>query len=158
IMKRALALAIFVAGMAVPAGGSWAQQKSLKDQLVGAWSFVSSTSQRPHGSNTWGPHAAGLLVFTDNGRFSIPIMRGDRPKLQSNTRLRGSLIETQALVRGTLSYFGTYQLDDADRTLTYHIEASFLPNQNGITQKRVITIVGDELRYQNPSPSRGGPP
>ena len=48
-----------------------AQQRPLKDQLVGTWSFVSSTSQRDDGSNTWGPGAKGQLIFTDGGRFSF---------------------------------------------------------------------------------------
>jgi hypothetical protein len=47
------------------------QQKSLKDELAGAWTFISSTSQRDDGSATWGHNPKGLLIFTDNGRFSL---------------------------------------------------------------------------------------
>jgi hypothetical protein len=85
-------------------------------------------------------------------------MRGDRPKYKSNTRMRGSLIENQATTRGTLSYFGTYAVNDSDRSLTYHIEMSSFPNYNGTTQKRHIISIGDEFRYQNPAPVRGTAP
>jgi hypothetical protein len=127
----------------------------LKDQLVGVWGFVSSGSQRDDGSNTWGPNAKGQLIFTSNGRFSFQLMRGDRPKYKSGTRMRGSIIENQATTRGTLSYFGTYAVSEPDRTLVFNIESSTFPNFNDTVQKRIITVVGDELQYLNPSPSRG---
>jgi hypothetical protein len=31
-----------------------AQQKTLKEQLVGTWTFVSSSSKNPDGSSVWG--------------------------------------------------------------------------------------------------------
>src|SRR5439155_12603069 len=127
----------------------------LKDRLTGAWRFISSSSQRDDGSNTWGTNAKGQLIFTNDSRFSLQLMRGDRPKYKSNTRMRGSIIENQATTRGTLSYFGTFAVSEADRTLTYNIESSSFPNFNGSAQKRVITFVGDELCYENPAPARG---
>jgi len=150
-----LAAVIFAAGIgAVAAQGS----SPLRDQLVGTWIFVSSTSQRDDGSNTWGANAKGQLIFMSNGRFSFQLMRGDRPRYKSNTRMRGSIIENQATSRGTLSYFGTYAVSDDDRTLAFNIESSSFPNFNDTVQKRIITIVGDELRYENPAPSRGTTP
>ena len=103
-----------------------AQQDLLKRELVGPWKFVSSTSQRDDGSTTWGSDPKGLLIFTENGRFSLQIMRSDRPKYKSGTRQRASLIENQATTRGTLSYFGTYTVDEADHTIALHIDSSFI--------------------------------
>ncbi|MGZ3409687.1 MAG: lipocalin-like domain-containing protein [Xanthobacteraceae bacterium] len=130
----------------------------LKDQLVGTWRFVSSSSQRDDGSNTWGANAKGQLIFTRDGRFSLQLMRSDRPMYKSNTRMRGSIIENQATTRGTLSYFGTYTVNEPDHTLTYNIESSSFPNFNDTSQKRVMTLSGDELRYLIPAPSRGTTP
>jgi hypothetical protein len=153
--KLALAAMCFAASIATATAQG---TTPLKDQLVGTWTFVSSTSQRDDGSNTWGPTAKGQLIFTNTGRFSFQLMRGDRPKYKSNTRMRGSIIENQATSRGTLSYFGTYAVSEPDRTLTYNIESSSFPNFNDTAQKRIITVAGDELRYQNPAPSRGTTP
>jgi hypothetical protein len=145
--------------LAASLGAAAAQGASpLKDQLVGTWAFVSSTSQRDDGSNTWGANAKGQLIFTNGGRFSFQLMRADRPRYKSNTRMRGSIIENQGTSRGTLSYFGTYSVNESDRTLTFNIESSSFPNFNDATQKRIITIAGDELRYQNPAPARGTTP
>jgi hypothetical protein len=135
-----------------------AQQKTLRDQLIGTWTFVSSSSKRDDGSATWGPNSKGLLIMTDNGRFSLQIMRTDRPKYKSETRMKGTLIENQATSRGTISYFGAFAVAEPDRMLTFHIESSTFPNLNGTEQKRVFTLANDELKYENPSPRRAGPP
>lgn len=160
ISRRALrekipAMALLSMVLALCAGDAVAQQKSLKDDLVGAWKFVSSTSQRDDGSATWGQNPKGLLIFTDSTRFSLQIMRSDRPRYKSNTRMRGSLIENQATTRGTLSYFGTYAVSEPNRMLTFHIESSSFPNLNDTDQKRVLTLASDDLKLENPTPSRG---
>lgn len=149
------AMALLSMVLALCASDAVGQQKSLKDELVGAWKFVSSTSQRDDGSATWGQNPKGLLIFTDGNRFSLQIMRSDRPRYKSNTRMRGSLIENQATTRGTLSYFGTYAVSEPNRLLTFHIESSSFPNLNDTDQKRVLTLASDDLKLENPTPSRG---
>jgi len=160
IYRRALrekipAMALLSMVLALCAGDAVARQKSLKDELVDAWKFLSSTSQRDDGSATWGQNPKGLLIFTDSNRFSLQIMRSDRPRYKSNTRMRGSLIENQATTRGTLSYFGTYAVSEPNRMLTFHIESSSFPNLNDTDQKRVLTLASDDLKLENPTPSRG---
>jgi hypothetical protein len=158
LTRPAAKMALLSLALALCTDGAAGQQKSLKDQLVGAWTFISSTSQRDDGSATWGHNPQGLLIFTDNGRFSLQIMRSDRPRYKSNTRMRGSLIENQATTRGTLSYFGTYALSEPNRALTFHIESSSFPNLNDTDQKRTLTLAGDELTFENSTPSRGSGP
>jgi hypothetical protein len=74
---------------------SFAQQKSLKEQLMGAWTIVSATSKLPDGTLAWGDKPLGLLVFTSGGHYSTQLMRSDLPNmcptivrraLQKNTR------------------------------------------------------------------------
>jgi Lipocalin-like domain len=149
------AIALLSVVLALFADGAAAQQKTLKDELVGSWKFISSTSQRDDGSATWGPNPKGLLIFTEGGRFSLQIMRSDRPRYKSNTRIRGSLIENQATTRGALSYFAAYAVNEPDRVLTFHIESSSFPNLNDSDQKRVVTFAGDSLKLENLVPSRG---
>ena len=139
-------------------GDAFAQQKSLKDQLIGTWSFVSSTGKLADGSPTWGTDPRGSLILTENGRFSVQIMRNDRPKFASNNRMKGTPEEIKATVEGTISYFGTYEVDEAGKTLTYKIEGSSFSNWNGTDQKRpIVSLTYDELKYSNPAPSIGGP-
>lgn len=155
---KVAAMALLSTVLALCIGEAVGQQKSLKDELAGAWTFISSTSQRDDGSATWGHDPKGLLIFTDNGRFSLQIMRSDRPRYHNNTRMRGSLIENQATSRGTLSYFGTYAVSDQDRMLTFHIESSSFPNLNDTDQKRMLTLAGGHLTLANSAPRRGSGP
>jgi hypothetical protein len=155
LCEKMAAIVLLSMGLAQLTSDAAAQQKTPKDGLVGAWKFVASTSQRDDGSATWGPNPKGSLIFTDSGRFSLQIMRSDRPKYKSNTRMRGSLIENQATTRGTLSYFGTYAVNEQDRTLTFHIESSSFPNLNDTDQKRTLTFSGDDLKLENSAPRRG---
>src|SRR4051812_42997808 len=122
--RAVLAFLVMTAAISVRAQ----EATSLKDRLSGVWRFVSSNSQRDDGSNTWGANAKGQLIFMNDGRFSLQLMRSDRSKYRSNTRMRGSIIENQETTRGTLSYFGTYTVNESEHTLTYNIESSSFPN------------------------------
>ena len=160
--RYAVALAVVVGfgllGVAAPAGDAVAQQKSLKEQLVGTWTVVSATTKLADGSLQWGSNPKGLLIFTDNGRYSSHIMRPDRPKFASNKRLQGTPDENKATVHGTISSFGTYSVNEANKTYTIRFEGSSYPNLEGTESTRPFTITGDELRVTNPAPTAGGPP
>ena len=137
------------------ANEAFAQQKS---QLVGTWTFVSSTSKAADGSPLWGSDPKGLVIFTDNGRYSTHLLRGDRPKFASKSRLQGTPDENKAAVHGGISSFGTYTVNEADKTFTIRFEGSSYPNLEGTEQVRPFTISGDELKVTNPAPTAGGPP
>src|SRR5260370_23355352 len=111
-------LAVMVLGVAAPAGDAVGQSKSLKEQLVGTWTFVSSTTKLPDGSPAWGSNPKGLVIFTENGRYSSQLMRSDRPKFASNNRAHGTPEENKGTAQGTISSFGTYSVNEANKTYT----------------------------------------
>jgi hypothetical protein len=145
-------------GLALLPGSVLAQQKTLKEQLVGTWTFVSSTTKLADGSAAWGTNPKGLLIFTDNGRYSSHIVRSDRAKFKSNNRGQGTPDENKAMALGTISSFGTYAVNEANKTYTIRYEGSSYPNQEGTESLRPFTIVGEELRATVPTPTLGGPP
>ena len=151
-----LIAAILGFAVAIFAGDAFSQ--SQKQQLIGVWSFVSSTNPAPGGGPIWGTNPKGMLIFTDNGHFAVQIMRGDRAPFASNNRMTGTAEEYKAAIQGILTYFGTYTVDDAAKTFTYHMEMSSYPNWNGHDQTRSFDVNGDELKYRNPAPSSGGGP
>jgi len=132
------------------------QQKSIKEQLVGTWTFVSSTTKLPDGSPAWGTKPKGLLIFTENGYFSSQIVRSDLPKFATNNRAQGTPEENKAVVLGTSATFGTYTVDEAKKTYTLKFEGSSFPNRAETEQTRAFTIAADELKVTNPSTSVGG--
>jgi hypothetical protein len=135
-------------GLGVLSNSAISQQKSLKEQLVGAWSIVSSTG--PDGTPR--KNRKGLFIMTDSGHFSWQVFRSDRPHLASNNRLNATADELKALNQGMLAYFGTYSVDETDKVVTFLTQASTFPNSEGETIKRIITkVTADELTYINPA-------
>jgi Lipocalin-like domain len=135
-----------------------AQQKSIKDQLVGTWIFVSAQDVKPDGSTVdpWGPNPKGAAMYDANGRFTFMIMRSDLPKFASNNRAQATAEEGKAVAQGMVAYYGTYTVNEADKTVSYRIEGSSYPNLTGGEQKRIITsLTADELRYTNPATTTG---
>jgi hypothetical protein len=148
--------ALMVLGPGSPQGNAMAQQKSLGERLVGTWTYVSSTAKLPDGSPQWGANPRSLLIFTDNGHFSWQVFRSDRPQVGSNDRRNARPDENKAIMQGSLAYFGTYSVNETDKTLISRIAGSTFPNSEGEEQKRMITLLtADELRYANPQTTLG---
>jgi Lipocalin-like domain len=160
-MKRRSILslsAITALGLALLPGSAVSQQKSLKEQLVGTWAFVSSTGRLADGSPVWGPNQQGRLSFDADGRVSTIIVRSDLTKYASNNRMQSTPAEDKATVQGAIAYFGTYTVNEADRSHINHVEGSSYPNWNGKDLKQVVeSISAEELKIRNPAPSYGGP-
>jgi hypothetical protein len=145
----ALAALTLVALLSNDAG---AQQKT----LVGTWAFVSSTGKLADGTPTWGSNPNGLLIFTDNGRYSSIITRMGVPKFAAKNRMQGTPDENKAAVQGSIANFGTYTVNEANKTFTVRYEGSTYPNNEGTEQTRPFTITGDELKVINPASTATG--
>ena len=147
-----IALGALALALACPAGA-----QSLKQQIVGTWDFVVAEVKAPDGkiSYPFGKSPKGMLIFTSDGRFS-QIHVGDVPKIASNNRLTGTPEEYGAIMRGSLSVFGTYTVDEAKKTVTYHIVSGTFPNWEGEAQTRTIDkLTADEFVNTNPNVAGG---
>ena|SRR2546425_235449 len=142
----------------LPSSSLRAQQKSLREQLIGTWTFVASVDVRKDGTRVdrWGPNPKGMLVFDTSGRYVLVINRSDLPKFVANSVDQGTAEENKAVMRGMIVTFGRYSVNDADKTLTTQVEGGSFPNLYGGTQKRLITLLTtDELKYSNPATATG---
>ena len=128
-----------------------AQEKPLRDQLVGTWIYVSSTAKREDGSAVQRPSLQGAVTYTADGRFHFITVRTDAPKYASGDSARPSPDEAMAIASGVVAYTGTYTLDEATKTVHANIETSSFPNLVGApNQRRIITSITDEeLRFTN---------
>ncbi len=120
---------------------------SLSKQLVGSWTVVSHESVRPDGSRApvYGERPNGIAMFDAGGRFIISVMRTDRAQYAIGHPAQGTADENKATAQGTMTYFGTYTVREAERIIDIHIEASSFPNWNGADQVRGFAIDGAEL-------------
>jgi Lipocalin-like domain len=141
------------------AGNAVAQQKTIKQQLVGTWNLVSFEPTDATGAKVpafEGPDLKGFLIFTDGGHLSFQVMT-ELPKIAAKERLKSTPEEDEAIARGILSYWGTYTVNETDKSFTIRIERSSFANQQGMEAKRVITsLTTDELKYENPARIAGG--
>ena len=151
--------AAFVLGLVTSAAAAQ-PAKTLRDQLVGTWSFVIAEITTADGKKTlpFGDKPKGMLIFTADGHFSQVHVAGDLPKIASNNRLAGTDADNKAIVHGSLSLFGTYTVDEDKKTVTFKIEGSTFPNLAGVAQTRTIDLLtADEFRNTNPAASRDVP-
>jgi hypothetical protein len=155
ILSRSLTTAV---GLALLSGSALAQQKTLKEQLVGTWTLVSNDNVGSDGTKRqlFGPKPKGILILDANGHYAQIYFRADLPKFKTNNRLEGTTEENKAVVQGTSAQFGTWSLDEAGKTLTRRVEGSLLPNQVAAETKNPITLTADDLKMTATAPGSGG--
>ena len=158
-MNRRIILSLFAItalGFAMLPCNAVAQTKSLKEQVVGAWTFVSSVNTRSDGSkfDAWGADGKGTTMYDANGHFAFMLVRSDLPKFTDRSKTTPE--QGKAVVEGSIAYYGTYTVDEPSKTLTLHVEGSTLSALNGTNQKRIIkSITADEMNTLNPATSDG---
>src|SRR4030081_3791261 len=149
-----LRIAATLLALALSAGATAAQPaRSLKEQIVGTWNFVVAEVTAPDGKKSFpfGETPKGILIFTADGRFAQIHVAGDVPKIASNNRLTGTPEEYAEIMRRSLSVFGTWTVDEASKTVTYHIVSASFPNWQGEAQTRAIDkLTADEFVNTNP--------
>jgi hypothetical protein len=149
--------ALVCLAVGLSASDALAQQKSLKEQLVGTWTLVSSDQVRPDGTKVqqFGSDAKGINVFDANGRFFVIIASADNLQMASNGRSQKSFEEDDLIV-ASIAYYGTYTVNEDVKVISLHLDASTFPNQDGTDQKRTITsLTADELKYSSPAAISG---
>jgi hypothetical protein len=135
------------------------QNNSFKGQLVGTWALVKCEVVASDGTRSplvVGSDPAGQYIFTEDGHFSFQAV-AEFGEFLSNDRMKTTPKEDKAAVQASIAYFGTYTVNDENKTIAVHIERSSFPNQNGTDGKRVITALSaDEMSYTNPGRRGGG--
>jgi len=150
-MNRRSVLSIMMLGLTALPNSAISQQWSIKDQLVGTWTLASWEHALPNGSKvqSYGTNPKGVVVFDAKGRFFLMFARPDLPKIASNAPATATSEEAKDLLAGSIAYFGTYGVNDADRVISLRLEASTFPNQLASDQNGTITsLTADELHYE----------
>jgi Lipocalin-like domain len=142
-------------------GSAVAQQKTMREQIVGTWNFIVAEIIAADGKKSFpfGEKPKGLLIFTADGHFTQIHVASDVPKIASGNRLTGTPEEYATIMRRSLSLFGTYAIDEAKKTITFNIVSSTFPNWEGEAQERKIDkLTADEFVNTNPYVAGGRGP
>ena len=123
-------LMILMLSAAIAPSPAQTPAKSIKDQLVGHWQLVSVTV---NGNMPYGANPQGSMFLDAEGHYAIIVVSDGKAR--------------------SISYFGTYTVNDADNSMTLHVDASSRARGDGHDQKRMVTFNGDELIQQTPPSS-----
>jgi Lipocalin-like domain len=139
-----------VLGLALLPGSAVAQQKTLKEQLVGSWTLVSNDVTPPTGPKRqdYGANPKGILILEAGGRYAFVAGSPTRAKFKdtSNARTGGTSEEFAAAARAFAANFGTWSVNEADKTLVRKYDIALIPNNDGIENKATVSLAGDELK------------
>ena len=108
---------------------------SLKQQLIGHWQLVSvAVGER----TPYGAAPQGSMFLDAEGHLSVIVISDGGAR--------------------NISYFGTYTVDDAAKSMTIHVDGSSggSGNAGGRSFKRLLRLQGNELVMANEAPA-GGP-
>jgi hypothetical protein len=141
-------LGIIVAiGLTLPAFG----QASLKEQLVGAWALVSCEGL------PWCVNPNGIQIFDASGHYATILAPRGRPKFNTpgatnlaEVRSQATPEQYKAAAMGLFVNFGTWSVNEADKTITYHYDGALFPNVEGTDAKTNVSVTGDELTFITP--------
>ena len=136
-----------IIGADIPAIGG------LRPQLLGTWRLVSYQARQANGTVSYpmGKDLRGFIMYTQDGHMAAQLMKPDRAPVTSNDVNKIAPEEMAAAAAGFFAYSGTFDVDDAARTVTHHVKISLIPNWVGGDQKRQVKFDGKQLELS------GGP-
>jgi hypothetical protein len=128
------------------------------DSIVGAWRLVTFEFRKEDGGviHPFGAEMRGSFIYTETGRFSVQLMRIDRPRFAISDQLRGTPEEIEAGYKGSISYFGTYEVDIENKAINHYVEGSIFPNMEGTQQIRFFDLKENQLILRTPPFNAGG--
>jgi hypothetical protein len=125
-------------------------QIPLSSQLPGTWQLESridvTTSGERRPEPSLGEDPIALLIYDRSGHFAAQFMKRDRSVTvpdgpsgaQNNSRAQG----------GYDAYFGRYTVDDAQGTVTQHLQGALSRENVGSVLTRAMKVQGDALIIQ----------
>ena len=142
--------------------GIAAQQPSRPSErqtLIGVWELVSLQDHRPNGDalDWMGKKPSGTLIYSADGHMSVQIMRDPHPVVAASMWSSdgrdllpsASASEIRDAYGGYYAYFGTWEIDEAARTVTHHIRGSMRAVEVGEDYVRPYEFSGEYLRLRS---------
>lgn len=107
-------LVIVAAALSLAPAQSSNRQGGDRSKLIGAWHLVHIESSGTNADEAGRPQPAGILIYSQDGHFSVQLMY---PQSEHD-------LNNQYVREGYEASFGSYDVDDATHTLTHHVQGS----------------------------------
>ena len=127
-------------------------KSAIRDKFVGVWKLVSyQSTDKASGkvSYPYGARPVGRITYDAAGRMSAQLMNPERKRTGGPpTRSRAASLrdlsadDMREMLTGYNAYFGTFEVDEAARTVIHHVEGSLFPSWVGSDQRRSYEFSG----------------
>ncbi len=137
---------IFWFSCLTPSGGQVpTDHPAVKDRFVGAWRLAWLEEPDADGK-VHKADCTGMLVYTHDGHMSVQVM-------YRNPQSGGQGGPVQYAQGGYEASFGTYQIDESNRTFTFHVEGAMVRSLIGKDLPRSFELSGNQLIVKSTNPN-----
>jgi hypothetical protein len=111
--------------------------------MQGAWNLVSCEAKEPFCVNP-----SGSISLNGNGRYTIVLAAKGRPKPTNANPGRANVTpeDYKSIAQGVVANFGTWSVNEADKTVTTHVDGALFPTAEGTEGKFSVSVTADELK------------
>jgi hypothetical protein len=127
--------ALLLTGVAVAQDSAKTPDGSVRSKLIGAWRLVWDEDLGPDGKMVR-LNETGIIMYTADGHMAVQI-RTNRPGTSS-----GPVQYDQGGYEG---YYGTYEVNEKEHTVTHHVEGALVKDLIGKDLTRVYKFEGKQL-------------
>ena len=125
---------------------------TVRKKFIGVWKLISGESKDEVTGEVrypWGTKPVGRLAYDDAGRVFAQLMNPGRRSIGGMAnRGAAAAIETASaedmreMLTGFNAYFGTFDVDEPDRTVIHHLQSALIPSWVGSDQRRKYEFSG----------------
>ena len=123
-----------------------------KDDFIGTWLLVHSQVLSESGNWEVPENSVGMIgaiSYSANGYMSFQSSRLDRSEILDGGIDDMPIEGLRALLSSYSGYYGTYEIDEENRTVTHTIIGSSFPTAAGTSTIRTYTFNGSQLTLLN---------
>ena len=121
-----------------------ASDGGVRSKLIGAWRLAWSEDQGADGKMVR-PEETGVIMYTSDGHMAVQIRT-----------LRAAPSVTSGPIKyeegGYEGYYGTYEVNEAEHTVTHHVEGALVQSLIGKHLTRVYKFEGKQLILKSSRP------
>ncbi|MEJ2320783.1 MAG: lipocalin-like domain-containing protein [Gammaproteobacteria bacterium] len=116
----------------------------MQEQITGAWQLQTWKRYSDDGTAEFpfGRSPRGILIYTDDGKMAVQMVVADRPVLDTDDPIGGSVEQRAEAYSTCLSYFGSYEVKDNE--IVHVVDAALFPNWSNTSQARPFVFDQDK--------------
>ena len=139
LKRRAMLLALAVAGLAIGTGLAAAQEKPFKEAIIGAWIVTQVFDEYSNGEkrDNWGGPVKGQITFGRTGRFTQILVGPATAAMKTDDPRKPDAL--------TVAYYGTYSVDEAGKKINAKVEGATYSARANSEQSWTVQGSGDKL-------------